>query len=84
MNAADIVTQLVALERAVGRRDSSAIRSRQLRVEEEVFDLERPPIETLRESPLSRWRLENCEPRSMMAWSRMPGRRVSERRANAS
>ena len=84
MNTADIITQLVALERSVGRRDSSAIQSRQLRVEEKVLDLERPPIETMREDALLRRRLDSCEPHSITVWPGTPGRRMPEMRANAS
>ena len=83
MNAADVIAQLVALERAVGRRDPTAIQSMLLTVEEGVFDRGRLTIETMRENALLRRRPENCKQRSVMARPKTPARRVPESRSNA-
>ena len=83
MNAADVIAQLVVLERSVGRRDPIAIQSMLLTVEEGVLELERLTIETMRENALLRRCLENGEQHSVMTRPQTPGGRIPESRANA-
>jgi hypothetical protein len=64
MNAADVITRLVELEKAALNCDRPTIQRMLLHVEEGVLQLERLTIETLRENAALRQRLENCERRS--------------------
>jgi hypothetical protein len=83
MNAADVIAQLVALEKAAGRRDPTTLQSMLLTVEEGVLELERLTIETMRENALLRRRLENWEQQSVAARLQTPGMSMSESRAHA-
>jgi hypothetical protein len=83
MNAADVIAQLVALEKAVGRRDPTTLQSMLLTVEEGVLELERLTIETMRENALLRRRLENWEQQSVAARPQTPGMSMAESRTHA-
>ena len=61
MNAADVITQLVELEKAALKCDRPTIHKMLLRVEEGVLQLERLTIETMRENAALRQRLANGE-----------------------
>lgn len=61
MNAADVTTHLLELERPAIRCDRATIRSMLLRVEEGVLQLERLTIDTLKENAELRQRLERYE-----------------------
>jgi hypothetical protein len=69
MNAADVMRQLVELERAVGKSDPGAIQAMLLRVEEGVLALERLTIETLRENAALRQRIEEHQTRLVSGWA---------------
>jgi hypothetical protein len=84
MNKSDANAELVEREKTARRHDFLAIQSVPLRVENGVSNLERLTIETMQESILLLWRLESCEPPSVIAWPRTIGRRMPESRANAS
>jgi hypothetical protein len=68
MNAADVIHQLIDLEKAVGKSDPGAIRAMLLRVEEGVLALEQLTIETLRENAALRQRLEERQTRLAPGW----------------
>jgi hypothetical protein len=82
-NNSDVNAELAVLEKPVRRHDVTAFQCMPLRVEDGVFTLGRPPIETMRQSGLLLQRLENCELHSAIVWPRTRGRRVPESRANA-
>jgi hypothetical protein len=83
INNSDIIAELAVLEKHVRRYDVTAFQCMPLRVEDGVFTLEPPTIETMGESALLLQRPENCEPHSVVAWPRTRGRRMPESRANA-
>jgi hypothetical protein len=83
MDAGDVIAQLVALERAAGRRDLTASQSMLLTLEEGVLDLERMTIATMRENALLRQRLETCGADGVVARPPTPGRPMPESRAHA-
>jgi hypothetical protein len=84
MNVAEVIAQLVEMERAAWRCDPTPIHSMVLRVEEGVLELERLMIDTMRENVLLRQRLESCEQHSVIARPLTPVRRMPESRVNAS
>ena len=61
MLAADVIVQLVALEKAALKCDRMTIYAMLLRVEEGVLQLEQLTIETLRENAALRQRLNPCK-----------------------
>jgi hypothetical protein len=83
MNATDVIAQLVEMEIAAWKCDPTVMHSMLLIVEEEVLELERMMIHTMRENVVLRQRLESCEQHSVNARSLMPVRRMPESRADA-
>jgi len=61
MNAADLISRLIELEKAVVKCDRSTIHALLLRVEEGVLQLEKMTIETLRENAVLRQQLDPYE-----------------------
>jgi hypothetical protein len=84
MKTADIIAQLIAVEKAVARHEAGLIHSTQMRAEEEIPDPERLMIEVSPKDALLRQRLENCNRQFTMVWPQAPARCKVERRANAS
>ena len=60
MNAADVISHLINLEKAALKCDRTLIHALLLNVEEGVLSLERLTIETLRENAFLRHQLEQA------------------------
>ena len=61
MNAANLISQLLEIEKSVGKLDSARVRSMLFEVEQSVLDMEQQMVGILVENERLRWQVELSE-----------------------